>query len=693
MEKVGEELATASALFEQICSNLLQCQRFTSLYPKAHPRVQAALALIRTGLEEYHRETAEPFLLEVSETLEESHEAEEEARKGDEYELARLLELRLIERLTLPLDVTEDDLFDFCNLLRDDVLSQPEKRDQVLVDLSQLHHIHLAFYQAEELPAIIPTEDGDDESPSSSRSVRQSSDLDELVNSFSEELREPLRQALEDRRVRSNVSKLKERFAADGSGKKRSRKRRAEKSSEESPEKSVHLLEEIVRTVVRTAETGDENSRTSDSIREKLCNVVEFFTENAESLEKKLDVLPGSGEGSPLRYIAELTEASPRLSEQIKKILEQKEKVAPLFRAAGDRIPMPAQSPAGEKTRERDDDGDRSVDPADRLAQIECDIEAIQRSITNPYPLVPYLQIVLDLLERDETRESVCSNLKRIHRTIAESSFDRQQTRSLVSALSRSLVCYDSEEGRELLLTVLENVDSTAEQVKMFEEAIHREGRAELTEKILREFTDRHRQSAVHFLCALAITQDRGLHGLAVRRLVGLAKNPALLAAWTAEDPMSVLKRETFEMVVEMVGPSRLPGAFRDFFKNATYKQANEFVSFLDPQAAGMEEVLLAAVEFGSDVMRRTALGQLYNFPSPMVITTLMETVKRNNYQETTDLDEDKGAVSALPKIDEVRPRDFLKEVKSRRRLFRYQYRKKIREVLSVLREKEGDLT
>ena len=143
--------------------------------------------------------------------------------------------------------------------------------------------------------------------------------------------------------------------------------------------------------------------------------------------------------------------------------------------------------------------------------------------------------------------------------------------------------------------------------------------------------------------------------------------------------------------VLILVGIDRLPVAFREFFATATYKQAAQFFHYLTPEQTGAQDVVLAAVEYGSPSLRRMALSSLQRFPSPVVITTLIETVKRNNYRDEPDVEEVEGALSALVEIDVPRAHDFLEEVAQRRQWLKHVHRKEIRKVLSKLLEKKRD--
>ena len=86
------------------------------------------------------------------------------------------------------------------------------------------------------------------------------------------------------------------------------------------------------------------------------------------------------------------------------------------------------------------------------------------------------------------------------------------------------------------------------------------------------------------------------------------------------------------------------------------------------------------------------ALSSLQHFPSPVVITTLIETVKRNNYRDDPDVEEVEGALSALIEIDVPRVHDFLEEVSQERQWLKHVHRKETRKVLSKLLEKKRDL-
>ena len=142
---IRAETRTAAKIFQRVCKGLLQCQKQATLCPQTHPRVQASLTSIKDALAEFQVETGQPFLLDISEALEETANEQENRGESADVILARLLERRLIDKLLLPTGVTRDELYEFCFLLRDEAIKQSEKRDQILVDLNQLEQIRLSF--------------------------------------------------------------------------------------------------------------------------------------------------------------------------------------------------------------------------------------------------------------------------------------------------------------------------------------------------------------------------------------------------------------------------------------------------------------------------------------------------------------------------------------------------------------------
>ncbi|MCZ6793158.1 MAG: hypothetical protein O7J95_06045 [Planctomycetota bacterium] len=680
MERVGDKPATDRDLVEEICALLLQCQKQTSLYPRSHPRVQESLAGIKSRLEEYYRQNNRPFLLMVSETLDEIDDPDHPERQGSDKILAQLLEYRLIEKIVLLPDVSKDELHEFCYLIRDDVLKQPEKRDQVLVNLSELQGVHLSFYTPQDLPAVLLDGDSASDAAKPSSAAKSLSSLEGLLASLPESIGRTMREALTSPQVAERVSSLRRLVAQNIPG------------DNKSPAQSVPLLQEIVRTVAQSAGSSDEGKCSPETMRDGLCQMIEFFENNANSLLKKLAVLPGEGGVPLLDGFTTLTEKASGLSDEVKKVLDQKDKVSAMFQAAGSRVPPPSRDPpeatkAGD-SRRHDNNAESTASLEESFRDIHYDRTSIQESISRSDPLISYLQVVVDLLARQETRRSVSNNLKRVSRTIEEGLGDRQRVRYLVDVISRCVAANNNDESRKVLLTTLEKLGSDAEIVRSIEEAVIPEGRVELTQKVLRDLTDRKRQSAIPILCSLTCSRTDSLRELAIDRLVELAKNPTLLAAWAVHDPGRLLEKTAFEQLVERVGLDRLPNAFRDFFRSATSRQAEEFVSRIDGEASGAEEVILSAVECGSLAMRNAAVGILHRFSSPVMITTLVEIVKRNNYRDSPDLAEVRGALKSLLEISAPRSREFLDQVINQRTWLRHVYRKDIRGALLQMREK-----
>ncbi|MEM7234295.1 MAG: hypothetical protein AAF517_19105, partial [Planctomycetota bacterium] len=245
----------------------------------------------------------------------------------------------------------------------------------------------------------------------------------------------------------------------------------------------------------------------------------------------------------------------------------------------------------------------------------------------------------------------------------------------------------ESPESKKLLLSLILQIDEAELLREVLAHGMLPAAGPEITSELLVEITDRDRRNAVEMLCTITLTEVIQLRRIASTRLLALAINPLLLAKWAQKSPKSMLDPRVFEKVVGRLGSTRISSSFKEYFRRATTKQALSFIDKLDPKISGTELVVLCAIEHGSTEIKKSALASLHRFANPTVVTTLIEIVKRNNYQARPNLDEVEGALRALVKIGAPDSQNFLREVSQKKEWLRHTYTREIRSVLEQITE------
>lgn len=97
--------------------------------------------------------------------------------------------------------------------------------------------------------------------------------------------------------------------------------------------------------------------------------------------------------------------------------------------------------------------------------------------------------------------------------------------------------------------------------------------------------------------------------------------------------------------------------------------------------------MLFTAMDHGPPAVRRCALRELWKFPNPVVITTLTELLRDNNFKASPSQPDIEAAVHALHAMGDPRAQEFLTSVLVDRRWLQPVYRKEIREAVKSARE------
>lgn len=682
----------ASSREEAIASGILHLKRNVALYPFEHAAVRRALENVRAELKACFEETGKPFSLPTHEAPSAS---EEPPRRGpsDASLLRRLLRRHLVSEATLLPDVTDEELCQFCSLFREERFRR-DAAEELPFDPSRWQNIVLEFYR----PGALEEEVAGDALLRAVVGPRLDDSFRPWLEKLPGELRERAQEILHTPEILGELSMVRAAIRKVAAGDPQGESR------------------DLVREIVATAASHPERPEDVDSALRSLVGTLRSFV---EFLRANAEILAGGGkaiQGGRLDLRALLEKfaerdpsAGPLLSEAERLKLERR-RLAALFRSsageseargqppppslrAGEpeptREPRAEAKPATETPRE----APQGPDPAAALVEsgfrgVEYDLGSLRERLRRSGSVSETVTVALELLRDPARRDSVRKNWPAVLRAL-ESGLGRSgDWEALVGRVLDFAARGGAErEAEELLVAAVGSLPSLEDAARAVEGMVLPRGGHEAAKKVLRGVVSRNRQKGVRVLAALA-KGGGAASGAATAVLLDLASDPGFLADWALEDPACVAK-PAVSSVLEKTPGDRLREAFRRLFVMLPAERAETLLGSLPPGVEAAEEVIFAALSSASPGVRRAAIRQVPRFPSARFVGLLKVLLDRNN-KGPLCLPEVEAALDALRAIRDPSARRVLEEIDGTRRLFRYAYRKEIRDALRGVRRERG---
>jgi hypothetical protein len=658
----------------RVYSGLLACQKVISLYPRKHPRVRRSLGAIQDVLEEYFGQTGQPLVLGSG--------GGDEAVAG----LLRLLQVHLIEKLILRPGITEDELFQLCLLLHEDLSGTPQVAEEGRFDPGGWDHIELCFYSLRD--ACLPFA-GDAAELAEDGEVQRGQPFSRLFEDLPDAVRARVRDALKEPALQQRLSDLHscvEKYSS-----------RVRGSSKPTYDVVGGVLKQLLAELVQS----DAARLDQEHILLSLDNLIAVVENNADLLARETRSYE-SAHTAPeqTQQMARALAEAPDLSRNVRQLQEAKKKLASLFHttpespaASGDtggegagspatrEPPKPPARPPGNAERKAPE---TMVEPLEeRFAAIDCDLDELRGSIQENDEYRQYLQIVMEMLRREEYREEVRKNWDSMKARLLERADQEEYRDFALTDLAGHLGGEDLPEAKELFLAFLFRARSGSRVPAWLEEAVTRPEKAEEVEHVLDALIQEDRDDAIRLLAHLHRRGGKPVRDLVRDRLLTMSKYPGLLSLWAGEDPRGLVAPETAAALVARIGRKGLQRAFDTYFRHADYDQAAEILENVTAGLPAAEQIVFSAMASRRASIRELAILQLPKISSPVALDLLKEVVRANNFRAQPRLPEVKAALKVLVGMGEDRAWLFLNEVANKRGWLQYEYRKEIRNALA----------
>lgn len=666
-----KEEATAAAAarqaLERVSAQILLCQRSIGMYPRSHPRVDAALRQIKEALESHVRETARRFHLDTEAILEEPDSREDPLDRRSRFVLAQALQLHLIESLSIAPEAPAEEIFELCFLLHEDFLRKAaEAGGGRHIDPLSWKSVELSFYTAEDLPVgarsivnLIERAEG----------VHRLRDVEPAFKGLPEEVRAPVRELLMSgdflRRTSRLRNDLRKRFPDDRT-------------------KDFDLITEALKTAIEPTE-GARGKLTADEVVASVNDVLGFVEQNLDSLVNGIESLPVRA-ASPVVGEDVAETGHGHVAEDLGRLQEIKRRLAFLFRtgprekrhgivfreeALSDIRRSEAAPAAGARTE--------AIDDILSMRGLVFPPDTPVVAAANTRSEVQLLQVYLHLLGTESFRPTALGAWDSLVAHFRQAA--RQERDEVCREIASFLKGDPVPEVERFFDKVLLRTRRTDELRSLLERVVLPGGGGDLVVSFLARLSLLNPRQAVTLLCAFRFGDDATLKTLARARLLSLASDPTLLALWATEDPWCFLEPEVVE-ILRGLEPGQIRTAFRDFFSSAQPDTVEGVLWRLPANVPGVEEIILTAVDHGSPPVRVVALRYLGRYSTPRAFKALSEAVKVNNLRARPLLPEVRSALSALVEIDAPEAREFLAEVSQRRQWLVPVYKRAIRRAL-----------
>ncbi|HVR74447.1 MAG TPA: hypothetical protein VMT52_08955 [Planctomycetota bacterium] len=685
----------ASELGRRICANILQSRKRFDLYPEGHPRVVECVQSILSDLRLHAVEKGMAFTIVSPTPSGEASRKGKAAPDDEQVQIGRILGYHFLRSVTILPDVTQRELTEFCASLEADPAAALEKGGLAGLPADHWPHIRLAFYA--------PRSDGDlsldaeaPEAPDAPDRVEGARRLEALLEGLREEVRGPLRAALRSPAFLEKCASLQ-----------RGLRERTQQSADRG-ERRIDIFEAVLGSVLASNEvTAAETD--PEKILGAMEGVIRFLEENLDVLAAELHTRPGSEDPRVIEEgIGEALRSSSDLANVASTLQAQKEKVAFLFHTfqqRGVQAPAVSDSPAAQAVvpdtaskpfASSAVEGEKESAAAQLEAKFK-DIAYDSRGIENRLLEAPayesYLQVVLELVMRPESEACVVRHAGIVSETLAKKAPSAARLDMAVGEICGFLKETESPLGAEIAGGILTVINSPWEAVRILEEIVLPRGGAELCESFLTTFAGKEPRKALSLLCDTHRSAHPELRRIVEDRLIAMVADQDLLSAWAIEYPEALLKPAVLKKLIKRLKYDAFIRAFRVFFAGASEAEAIRVIASFPSGLRGGEGVLFAAVDAAPASPKRAAIAKFGDYPTPTVISTLSEILKKNNYLPAPDMEEVKAALKALFAMDDDRATALLEEVQRGRGTILHVYRKEIRKALAGFRLLEKERT
>lgn len=692
----------ASELGRRICANILQSRKRFGLYPEGHPRVVECVQSILSDLQLHAVEKGMPFTIASPKPSEEASRKSKAAPDDEQVQLGRILGYYFLLSVTILPEVTQKELTEFCASLEADPAAALEKGGLAGFPADHWAHIRLAFYQ--------PRSDGDlsfdAEAPDASGAsggqdapdrIEGARRLESLLEGLREELRSPLRAALRSPAFLEKCASLQRGLRA-----------RTQQSAERG-ERRIDIFEAVLGSVLASSEVTAAEPK-PEKILGAMEDVIRFLEENLDVLAAELLTRPGSEDSRTFKEgIGEALRSSADLASVASTMQAQKEKVAFLFHtfsqqrvaqapavsdapAAQAVVPDTATKPFASSAVEGEKESAAAQLEA-RFKDIAYDSRGIEARFLEAPAYEGYLQVVLELVTRPESESCVARHAAVVSETLVKRAPSAARLDTAVGEICGFLKETEHSLGAEIAGGILAVINSPWEAVRILEGIVLPRGGAELCESFLATFAGKEPRKALSLLCDTHRSAHAELKRIIEDRLIALVADQDLLASWAIEYPEALLKPAVLKKLIKRIKYDAFIRAFRVFFAGASEAEAFRVIANFPSGLPGGEGVLFAAVDAASTSPKRAAIAKFGDYPTPTVISTLSEILKKNNYLPAPDMEEVKAALKALFAMDDDKATAVLEEVQRGRGTILHVYRKEIRKALAGFRLLEKERT
>jgi hypothetical protein len=696
-EKVADKRRAARSnrvelenLYARICTHFFLCKKNAALYPANHPLVLRSAKTLQEDLGLYFDKAGQPFSLHTSETIENPGGEKEQVSAEEIVVLRRLIKRHLIQTFTVFPDVTEDELFEFCVLLRDDLLSKSEGEDRDIVNTTSWKHIRIQFYEPEDLPDWAP----DDKTMLElAAGVHKVKGLSDWLKSLDANVREPVRQTLLKPEFLRQIAELRTSFRARVN------------SRADGGDGKVDLIGEILRSVAPPPGTLENPEATAQEITTNLDRIVRFLRENKEILAGQTRAYSEAGDvDGIIKRLRDNFQAALIPHGNSRTLQLQRHRLAFLFRtepqsqansgaidgADASLTPLAPLKPTATECVPGKHAEARNVEQKDSsfvetFKSTSYDLNLLRDSVLNTDWRERYLKTVLELLATEKSREKVRGRFTTIVKTLHAHGKDKNSLLDSIVDVSTFVGETKVAEGEELLAEILGAIDAPEEVAGLIELTALPLVGLESTSAVLVHLSHADPQKSL-----LVQRSNRSpLKTVADDRLDLLALAPALIAIWAKSDPKCFTRPEMKD-VLKGQAPEHIQNTFRDYVSRHNPQQVVEFLVGIPAGTWGGEYILFEALQHGLPEVRRCGILQLQKFRTPVVVATLAEILNKNNYVTRPCMPDVEAALRALIVIGDRQAQKVLELVPRRRGWMRYYFRKQIRNALSEIRRERG---
>lgn len=670
-EQVGVT-ETIRQLHDGVSSGILAATKNARLYPENHPVVTRSIDSLRETLGSFMGETGDPFCLEMD-----APEIGDDAvsLRSMESSLKSLLRRHLIRRAVLLPEVTREEIFQFCFLLREDLFAGAED-DSGTVHPEEWEHIRIEFYEAEALPEGVLTQGTLLEAAAGVRQVKGlQAWLEKLPGSVRMRARDALKRPAFLREL-SEIRRIIKEAAAGG----------------QPMEGNVDLISEVLSSVMPRKFDEEKVDQLLGESLGALKRVADSLRQDRETILGDVDSMSGSWiHGAMTGKVVDALSAESRFFREMSRLQQEKQRLAYVFRTtAGEDSSTVEETPAepppegGKKDRYKEENERRDPHLEARFKGVTYDLDTFRGAIRSSSRQGRDLRILLELLAREEHRDRLRKSWKTVLDVVAETGKDPAVLDANLELIVDFVDKHRFLQGEDLLSSLLERVEPATRVYAVIEKKVLPRAGVQTAKRLLGRVAEGEPARAVPVLVAATRGEDSSLKAAARSQLISLAEDASLLVLWVEHDPGCFSRTDVMNLV-RKTPTKELFAVFQKAFSRWETQLSCVLLKAIKPGVEGMDQVLLAAAIRGPLAVRQVALRQLPLYQSPTAVDVLTGIVNENNEREHPCIPEVDAALEALRSMADPRATEFLHQVANSRRWLRFQYRKEIRDALSNL--------